>query len=91
MGHHPAPLGPGEEAPQAVLWDLTSLGAGNSGWGYWDEEERHPVLLSSEACPGLGVGMQAPALALGQRRLARPCLAPCPGVPGLWVMEGGLC
>lgn len=45
--------------------------------------------LSSEACPGLGVGMQASALALGQRRLARPCLAPCPGVPGLWVMEGG--
>ena len=47
--------------------------------------------LSSEACPGLGVGMQAPALALRQRRLARPCMAPCPGIPGLWVTEWGLC
>lgn len=44
MGRHLAPLGPGEEACQAVLWDLTSLGAGSSGWGYRDEEERHPVL-----------------------------------------------
>lgn len=47
--------------------------------------------LSSEACPGLGMGMQAPALALRQRRLPGCCLAPCPGVPGLWVTEGGLC
>ena len=44
MGHHSAPLGPGEEARQAVLWDLTSLGAGNSGWGYREEEEGHPGL-----------------------------------------------